>query len=51
MTLQSLSGDRFLCGVGPSGPQVVEGWYGQGFKKPLERTKEWMNIFRQVIKH
>jgi F420-dependent oxidoreductase-like protein len=50
LTMDHLSGGRFQLGIGVSGPQVVEGWYGQGFKKPLERTKEWMNIFRQVIK-
>jgi F420-dependent oxidoreductase-like protein len=38
-----------MLGVGVSGPQVVEGWYGQAFNKPLERTREWLNIFRQVI--
>jgi F420-dependent oxidoreductase-like protein len=35
--------------VGVSGPQVVEGWYGQPFNRPLERTREWISIFRQVI--
>ena len=50
LTMDHLSGGRFQLGIGVSGPQVVEGWYGQGFKKPLERTKEWMNIFRQVVK-
>jgi F420-dependent oxidoreductase-like protein len=50
LTMDHLSSGRFIMGIGVSGPQVVEGWYGQGFKKPLERTKEWMDIFRQVIK-
>jgi len=50
LTMDHLSEGRFIMGVGVSGPQVVEGWYGQGFKRPLERTREWMNIFRQVIK-
>ncbi len=36
MSLQALSGGRFLCGLGPSGPQVVEGWHGQPFGKPLK---------------
>src|SRR3974377_2161612 len=40
MTLQALSGNRFLCGIGPSGPQVVEGWHGVPFGKPLARTPE-----------
>jgi len=49
MTLDHLSNGRFICGIGVSGPQVVEGWYGQPFKKPLERTREWVSIFRQVL--
>jgi len=49
MTLQSLSGGRFLCGIGPSGPQVVEGWHGQPYGKPQARTKEYVSIIRQVL--
>lgn len=49
LTLDHLTEGRFICGVGVSGPQVVEGWYGQPFRKPLERTREWVQIFRQVI--
>src|SRR5207302_2558273 len=49
MTLQALSGNRFLCGVGPSGPQVVEGWHGVPFGKPLTRTREYVAIIRQVM--
>ena len=49
MTLQALSGNRFLCGVGPSGPQVIEGWHGVPFGKPLSRTKEYIAIIRQVL--
>lgn len=49
MTLDHISQGRLCLGVGVSGPQVVEGWYGQPFNKPLERTREWLNIFRQVI--
>lgn len=49
MTLDHLTEGRFVCGIGVSGPQVVEGWYGQPFKKPLERTREWMQIFRKAI--
>jgi F420-dependent oxidoreductase-like protein len=49
MTMDHLTQGRFICGIGVSGPQVVEGWYGQPFKKPLERTREWMTIFRQVL--
>jgi len=49
MGLQALSGGRFLCGIGPSGPQVVEGWHGQPFGKPLGRTREYVSIIRQVF--
>jgi len=49
MTLQALSGNRFLCGIGPSGPQVVEGWHGVPFGKPLARTKEYIAIIRQIL--
>jgi len=49
MTLQMLSGGRFLCGVGPSGPQVIEGWHGQAFGKPLARTKEYIEIIKKII--
>src|SRR5215208_6250094 len=49
MTLQALSGNRFLCGIGPSGPQVVEGWHGVPSGKPLARTREYAAIIRQVL--
>ena len=49
MTLQALSGNRFLCGIGPSGPQVVEGWHGVPHGKPLARTREYAAIIRQII--
>src|SRR5882672_10729302 len=49
MTLQALSGNRFLCGIGPSGPQVVEGWHGVPSGKPLTRTREYVAIIRQVL--
>ena len=39
MTLNSLSGGRFMLGLGPSGPQVIEGWYGVPYGRPLTRTK------------
>ena len=39
ITLDHLSGGRFVLGLGVSGPQVVEGWYGQSFEKPLARTR------------
>lgn len=49
ITLDHISNGRLCLGVGVSGPQVVEGWYGQQFKRPLERTREWLDIFRQVV--
>jgi F420-dependent oxidoreductase-like protein len=49
MTLQTLSGNRFLFGVGMSGPQVVEGWHGVRFGKPMTRTKEYIAIVRQIL--
>ncbi|MBT2228450.1 LLM class F420-dependent oxidoreductase [Nonomuraea sp. NEAU-A123] len=48
MTLDHLTGGRLLLGIGASGPQVVEGWYGQPFAKPLTRTREYVDIMRQV---
>jgi F420-dependent oxidoreductase-like protein len=49
LTLDHLSGGRFVLGMGVSGPQVVEGWYGQPFAKPLARTREVVDIIRQVL--
>ncbi|MEO3796414.1 LLM class F420-dependent oxidoreductase [Nonomuraea sp. B10E15] len=48
MTLDHLTGGRLLLGVGASGPQVVEGWYGRPFAKPLARTREYVEIMRKV---
>lgn len=48
LTLDHLSGGRHILGLGVSGPQVVEGWYGQRFPKPLSRTREYTDIIRQV---
>src|SRR5438067_5807602 len=48
MTLDHLSGGRLLLGLGVSGPQVVEGWYGQPFAKPLARTREYIGILRDI---
>ena len=48
MTLDHLSGGRFLCGLGVSGPQVVEGWHGVRYGKPLARTREYVEILRAV---
>lgn len=49
LTMDHLSGGRFVLGLGVSGPQVVEGWYGQPFPKPLARTREYVSIIRQVL--
>jgi F420-dependent oxidoreductase-like protein len=49
LTLDLLSKGRFILGLGVSGPQVVEGWYGQPFPKPLARTREYIDIIRQVM--
>lgn len=49
MTLDHLSGGRLLLGLGASGPQVVEGWYGVPFSKPLARTREYFEIVRAII--
>jgi F420-dependent oxidoreductase-like protein len=49
LTLDHLSGGRVILGLGVSGPQVVEGWYGRPFSKPLARTREYIGIIRQVM--
>ncbi len=49
LTLDHLTGGRMILGLGVSGPQVVEGWYGQPFAKPLARTREYVDIVRQVL--
>jgi F420-dependent oxidoreductase-like protein len=49
MTLDHLSGGRFILGLGPSGPQVVEGWHGVPYGKPLTRTREYIQIIRQIL--
>jgi F420-dependent oxidoreductase-like protein len=49
MTMDHLSGGRFILGLGVSGPQVVEGWYGEPFAKPLARTREYVSIVRNAI--
>jgi len=50
ITLDQLSGGRFLLGLGLSGPQVAEGWHGQPYGKPLQRTREYVDIVRKVLK-
>src|SRR5215467_8252240 len=49
MTMDHLTGGRVIIGVGTSNPQVVEGWYGQLYPRPLERTREYIEILRAVI--
>ena len=49
ITMDHLSDGRFILGLGASGPQVVEGWYGQPYPRPLERTREYIDIVRQVF--
>jgi len=49
ITLDHLSQGRFVLGLGVSGPQVVEGWYGAPFPKPLARTREYVGIIRQAL--
>jgi F420-dependent oxidoreductase-like protein len=49
MTMDHLTQGRVLLGIGTSNPQVVEGWYGQPYPRPLERTREYIDIVRQVI--
>ena len=49
MTMDHLTQGRVLLGIGTSNPQVVEGWYGEPYPRPLERTREYIDITRQVI--
>ena len=49
MTLDALSGGRFIMGIGASGPQVIEGWHGVAYGKPLARTREYIQIVRQIL--
>jgi len=49
ITLDHLSGGRVVLGLGASGPQVVEGWYGQPYPKPLARTREYVEIVRRIV--
>ena len=49
ITMDHLSNGRFILGLGASGPQVVEGWYGQPFPRPLARTREYIEIVRRIF--
>jgi F420-dependent oxidoreductase-like protein len=48
-TLDNISNGRMILGIGTSGPQVAEGWHGQRFAKPLERTREYVDILRKAL--
>jgi len=50
MTIDHLSGGRLILGLGVSGPQVVEGWYGQSFPKPMARMREYITLLRTMLK-
>ena len=50
LTLDHISGGRMILGLGVSGPQVVEGWYGQPSNRPLARTREYVEIVRRVLR-
>lgn len=50
MSLDKLSGGRFIVGLGASGPQVIEGWHGVPYGKPLARTREYIEIMRQIFR-
>lgn len=49
MSLDALSGGRFILGLGPSGPQVIEGWHGVPYGRPLTRTREYVSIVRKIL--
>ena len=50
MTMDHLSNGRFILGLGASGPQVAEGWYGQPYPRPLARTREYIEIIREIVR-
>lgn len=50
ITMDHLSEGRFILGLGASGPQVVEGWYGQPYPRPLARTREYVDIIRSIVR-
>ena len=50
MTIDHLSNGRLILGLGVSGPQVVEGWYGQPFPRPMGRTREYVGLVREMLR-
>ncbi|HZQ36731.1 MAG TPA: LLM class F420-dependent oxidoreductase [Dehalococcoidia bacterium] len=48
-TIDAISGGRFICGVGVSGPQIVEGWYGQPWGEPLDRLRDYVAIMKTIF--
>ena len=48
LSMQTLSGGRFILGIGTSGPQVMEGWHGVSFDRPVRRTRETIEIIRRI---
>src|SRR5260370_5888214 len=49
MTLDGLTNGRFIIGLGPSNPQVVEGWHGVPYGKPLQHYREYISIMRKIL--
>lgn len=49
-TIDAISGGRFICGIGVSGPQIVEGWYGQPWGVPLDRLRDYVTIMKKIFK-
>src|SRR5437870_5910552 len=49
-TLDLMSGGRLLLGLGTSGPQVVEGWHGEAWRKPLAKTREYVELVRRILR-
>src|SRR3712207_4569431 len=48
-TIDGMSGGRFICGIGVSGPQIVEGWYGQPWGEPLARLRDYITIMKKIF--
>lgn len=48
-TIDGMSGGRFICGIGVSGPQIVEGWYGEPWGQPLDRLRDYVAIIKKIF--